>query len=263
MQRLAGDILKAFGPSSGRSQRTRAAFTLIELLVVIAIIAILAAMLLPALARAKERARRTSCRSNMHQVILAELMYAMENRECLSLRRPSDYMADFITATDVVYFTQREHVQTNGFTCSNMMDWYLYQVDGTRLGFFCLWGLPTQNDTQPRDGSYGSQFWPYDSPQKSTDITPYSVLMADVIEKGVLTLPNGGQNGTVAPHAASGRRISASNSLPEPTALGSQGGNVAGVDGSIQWRRQSAMHARIVRWLDLGATEDTAYAGYW
>ncbi len=65
-------------------ENTRIAFTLIELLVVIAIICILAAVLFPVFATAREKARQTTCASNLKQLGTAFLMYASDFDECLA-----------------------------------------------------------------------------------------------------------------------------------------------------------------------------------
>ncbi len=91
------------GPKRSPKLRSASGFTLIELLVVIAIIAILAAMLLPALSKAKEKARLTQDKSNHHQISIAFQLYTGENQDRLPVAGEGYWAWDMPrTAADIM-----------------------------------------------------------------------------------------------------------------------------------------------------------------
>jgi prepilin-type N-terminal cleavage/methylation domain-containing protein len=237
-----------FGALSQAGSRLNRAFTLIELLVVIAIIAILAGMLLPALASAKERARRTACVNNARQFILAAHLYAGDNDEKLPVGG-TDNGNQGDTHTPILSTQSKTNLlrfasELKSLDCPSLTiwmerreGWRLHDDYGIAIGYHYLGGHP-KTPWNPVGNT--TNFWI--SPQTTAD-DPNLVLLAD------LNVWAYSFQRILAPHAARGPIVrdeayfSANDAAynQTPRDIGAQGGNVGLLDGSVSWRPISQM----------------------
>ena len=121
--------LQSAGPGYGGARKPVSGFTLIELLVVIAIIAILAAMLLPALTRAKAKAKQASCMSNMRQIGIAGLMYIGEYHQypgCLSTPAGGSAKYYYVWPTRLYNYMSGNR---KAFSCPAAQPWTAWDID--------------------------------------------------------------------------------------------------------------------------------------
>ena len=235
----------------------RAGFTLIELLVVIAIIAILAALLLPALAAAKERSRRTACSNNVRQFILAIHMYGNDNDDVLpsGLSENFDPMDEHTpiisraTKTELVRAAGSEKILTCPYLRKPFTDpggWY-YTDYGFVIGYNYLGGHA--GTPWALEGGANAQ---WKSPQKLTE-DPSLALVTE------LNAWSTSEEKTFAPHGQTGALLREGHDGDTPggstsAEIGAAGGNVGLLDGSVSWKniKQMKIYRGSRLWSDTG-----------
>ena len=158
-----------------RRKTNRLGFTLIELLVVISIIALLAAILLPALAKAREAGKRAVCSSNLKQVMTASIMYAGENDDIFPGNEFTAYSADIIDWNMVPRTSWAKSLYP---TLSNV--WEVYACPAAKKRIEPAWGLPPTFAAQLSHDRPGTSYMitGYCNLRKLETIrTPASVIM--------------------------------------------------------------------------------------
>jgi len=200
--------------------------------VVIAIIAILASLLLPALASAKEKARRSTCRSGLRQLGLAVQMYGNDNREKVPTGVRDDGGEHTIWIGTNTFNSIRQYSGTNMSTCPSLAGSFQYYEApyGWVIGYSYNGGHKTPWPGQPGPA--------WVSPQKLTE-SPLLTLACDLNQWAE---PSGGSGWVIAPHCPNGAALQNGTpfvwvkKLTTSLQAGGKGGNILLLDGSVPWK---------------------------